>query len=152
MTSHLFIHLENLWRAISDKHLQPGIVGGHGTTDDQKLLNFALFRLGIRWQKTDPQQSRPFDSFIGTAGSLIVVAVSANYSARASYSEYKALDHEKLRILHAKLSRYTNRKDHAILRFQDSLWKVSANFSSKPGSNVEKVTDLNRWLEEICLK
>lgn len=149
MTSHLFIHLEKLWRAISDKHLQ---LGGHGTTDDQKLLNFALFNLGIQWQDTVSQQSRRFDSFIGTAGSLIVVAVSTNYSARASYSEYKALDHEKLRILHAKLSRYTNKKDQAILGFQDSIWRLSANFNSKPGSNVEKVMDLNSWLKQICLK
>ena len=138
--------VEDLWQAISDKHFHKGVA-----SDDQKLLNYALFKLGIQWQDTVSQQSRLFESYIGTAGNLVVVAVSANYSARASPSEFEALDHKKLRILHAKLSKHTGRKNHAILEFKDSLWKLSARFNTTIRSNIGEVMDLNRWLKEICL-
>ena len=141
--------VDDLWQRISDRHFQAGV----GQVDDQKLLNFALHNLGIQWQKTVSQQMKLFDSHIGTAGNLTVVAVAANYSARASPSEFDALDHRKVRILHAKLGR--TGKDKAIQNFEDSLWRLSTADFNKTTTGSGKLTmhmELKNWLKQICLQ
>ena len=141
--------VDDLWQAISDQHFQ---AGSQTASDDQKLLNGALHKLGIQWQNTVSHQMKLFDSHIGTAGNLTVVAVAANYSARASPSEFDALDHRKVRILHAKLGKFG--KGQAIQTFQDSLWRLSAKFKfhKTTTDNSEKVMNLNTWLKQICLQ
>lgn len=139
--------LDDLWQAISAVHIRarPNIA-----SDDQQLLNVALHRLGIQWHITTSQQNRLFDAYIGNAGNLTVVAVAANYSARASVSEFDALNEDKLKIMHAKLGRYN--KDRAIHKFEDSLWKLSTADFDKTTTGNSRAIELDTWLKEICLQ
>ena len=149
---HSPITLDDLWQAIAEIHIQAGL---GVASDDQKLLNNALHKLGIQWRNAPlPESNSHFGSHIGTAGDLTVVVVATNYSARASLSDFEALDHEIVRIVHAKLGRFG--KNEAIQQFEDSLWKLSmADFNKTTtfltGSN-KRTMKLNTWLKQICVQ
>ena len=87
---------------------------------------------------------------IGTAGNLAVVVVATNYSARASLSEFDALDEYILKIIYAKLGRFN--KDRAIHKFEDSLWKLSTEDFNRTTAVNGRAIELDMWLKEICLQ
>ena len=78
------------------------------------------------------------------------MVVATNYSARASLSEFDALDENELRILHAKLGRIN--KDRAIRKFEDSLWKLSTEDFNRTTAVNGRAIELDMWLKEICLQ
>ena len=136
------LHVESLWRQMSQLHFSPEYTHKAYQYDDQHLTNTALHKLGLNsWDRHDPL----YNSSIGIAGEVTAVALGVSYSARLKLSQ--VLNISQVRILHPRL----NRSNKMAKVQSQRLWKLPVLEDYTDALAVDTTQTLSAWLDQICL-